>query len=577
MVKKFISYYKPHMKLFILDLVCAFLVAGTDLFYPMISREIINQVIPNHQIERLYKLTIILVALYIAKLICNYIVDYWGHVVGVRMQYDMRKELFSHLQDLPFSYFDDNKTGHIMSRIVNDLMEISELAHHGPEDIFISIVMILGSFAALCTINWKLTLIVFAFIPIMVWFAIKKRVKMSNAFKDVRKKVANVNAQLENSISGIRVAKSFTNEEYEMEKFDDGNIKFRESREFAYKSMAEFFSGIKFLIDILNIVVIFAGGIFAYKDLINTGDLVAYLLYINFFMQPIRRLTSFVEQYQLGMTGFERFIEIMSVHPEIKDKEDAVELKDVKGNILFQNVSFNYDNKKSVLSNLNLEVKEGKTLAFVGPSGGGKTTLCHLIPRFYEATEGDILVDGKNIKDVTLKSLRKNIGIVQQDVFLFGGTIKENILYGNSEANDKEIIEAAKNANIHDFIMNLPDAYDTYVGERGIKLSGGQKQRISIARVFLKNPPILILDEATSALDNTTELIIQKSLEKLSRGRTTIVVAHRLSTIKNADEIIVLTNKGIEEKGSHEELIDKEGIYAKLYNAQFKGYIPDEA
>lgn len=577
MVKKFISYYKPHMKLFILDIVCAFLVAGADLFYPMISREIINQVIPNHQIERFYKLIVILVGLYVGKLICNYIVDYWGHVVGVRMQYDMRKELFSHLQNLPFSYFDDNKTGHIMSRIVNDLMEISELAHHGPEDIFISIVMILGSFVALCTINWKLTLIVFAFIPVMFWFAIKKRVKMSNAFKDVRKKVANVNAQLENSISGIRVAKSFTNEEYEMEKFDDGNVKFRESREFAYKSMAEFFSGIRFLIDILNIVVIFAGGIFAYKGLINIGDLVAYLLYINFFMQPIRRLTSFVEQYQSGMAGFERFIEIMSVESEIKDKEDAVELQDVKGNIVFQNVSFNYDNKKSILSNLNLEVKEGKNLAFVGPSGGGKTTLCHLIPRFYEATEGNILVDGKNIKNVTLKSLRKNIGIVQQEVFLFGGTIKENILYGNSEANDEEIIEAAKNANIHDFIMNLPEGYDTYVGERGIKLSGGQKQRISIARVFLKNPPILILDEATSALDNATELIIQKSLEKLSRGRTTIVVAHRLSTIKNADEIIVLTNKGIEEKGSHEELINKEGIYAKLYNAQFKGYIPDEA
>ncbi|MCY6371331.1 ABC transporter ATP-binding protein [Clostridium ganghwense] len=576
MLKKFISYYKPHMKLFILDIVCAFLAAGIDLFYPMISRKLINEVIPKYQLEMLYKLSILLVLLYIGKLICNYIVDYWGHVVGVRMQYDMRKELFSHLQELPFSYFDDNKTGHIMSRIVNDLMEVSELAHHGPEDVFISIVMILGSFAVLCTINLKLTLIVFAFIPIMFWFAIKKRVKMSKAFKNVRKKVANVNAQLENSISGIRVAKSFTNEEYEMKKFDDGNVKFRESREFAYKSMAEFFSGIKFLIDLLRIVVIFAGGIFAYKRLINIGDLVAYFLYISLFMQPIRRLTSFIEQYQLGMAGFERFVEIMNVQPEIKDKEDAGELKNVKGNIQFNNVSFNYDNKKSILSNLNLEVKEGKTLAFVGPSGGGKTTLCHLIPRFYEATEGELLVDGKNIKDITLKSLRKNIGIVQQDVFLFGGTIKENILYGNSEASDDEIIEAAKNANIHDFIMNLPEGYETYVGERGIKLSGGQKQRVSIARVFLKNPPILILDEATSALDNATELIIQKSLEKLSKGRTTIVVAHRLSTIKNADEIIVLTNKGIEEKGSHEELINKDGIYAKLYNAQFKGYIPDE-
>ncbi|WMJ80479.1 ABC transporter ATP-binding protein [Clostridium sp. MB40-C1] len=577
MLKKFISYYKPHMKLFILDLFCAFMVAGIDLFYPMISREIINEIIPNYQLQRFYKMIIILAVLYIIKLLCNYVVDYWGHVVGVRMQYDMRKELFAHLQELPFSYFDDNKTGHLMSRIVNDLMEVSELAHHGPEDLFISLIMILGSFLALCTINLKLTLIVFIFVPIMFWFAIKKRVNMNNAFRDVRKRVANVNAKIESSISGIRVAKSFTNEDYEMEKFDKGNTEFRESREYAYKTMAEFFSGIRFLMDMLNLIVIFAGGIFAYKRLISIGDLVAYFLYIGSFMQPIRRLTAFVEQYQSGMTGFERFTEIMNVKPEIKDKEDAIELKDVKGDISFNNVSFNYDDKKSILSNINLEVEKGKTLAFVGPSGGGKTTLCHLIPRFYEVTEGNIFIDGKNVKDVTLKSLRENIGIVQQDIFLFGGTIKENILYGNAQASDEEVIQAARNANIHDFIMSLPCGYDTYVGERGIKLSGGQKQRISIARVFLKNPPILILDEATSALDNATEIIIQKSLEKLSKDRTTIVVAHRLSTIKNADEIIVLTNNGIQEKGNHEKLIEKEGIYSKLYKAQFKGYIPDEA
>ncbi|MFU0824149.1 ABC transporter ATP-binding protein [Clostridium sp.] len=576
MIKKFIGYYKPHMKLFILDMVCAFLAAAADLFYPMISRKIINDVIPNRQLSLLYKLIIFLAALYILKLIFNYIVEYWGHVVGVRMQYDMRKEIFSHLQKLPFSYFDDNKTGHIMSRIVNDLMEVSELAHHGPEDLFISLVMLVGSFIALCTIDWRLTLIVFAFVPVMIVFAIKKRVKMNNAFKEVRKKVADVNAQLENSISGIRVAKSFTNEDYEMEKFDEGNDRFRISREFAYKAMAEFYSGIHFLIDILNVIVICAGGIFTYKGIITPGDLVAYLLYISIFMQPIRRLTSFIEQYQSGMTGFERFMEIMNIQPDIKDREDAVELKDVNGNIDFKNVTFNYNDKESVLSNISLKVKAGKTLALVGPSGGGKTTLCHLIPRFYEVTEGDIFIDGKNIKDLTLESLRRNIGIVQQDVFLFTGTIKENILYGNPDASDEEVIEAAKNANIHDFIMNLPDGYDTYVGERGIKLSGGQKQRISIARVFLKNPPILILDEATSALDNATEIIIQKSLERLSKGRTTIVVAHRLSTVKNADEIIVLTANGIEEKGSHEELLDKNGIYAKLYNSQFKGYIQDE-
>ncbi|KYH28437.1 ABC transporter ATP-binding protein [Clostridium colicanis] len=576
MIKKFIGYYKPHMKLFILDMVCAFLAAAADLFYPMISRKIINDAIPNRQLSLLYKLIIFLAALYILKLIFNYIVEYWGHVVGVRMQYDMRKEIFSHLQKLPFSYFDDNKTGHIMSRIVNDLMEVSELAHHGPEDLFISLVMLVGAFVALCTIDWRLTLIVFAFVPVMIIFSIKKRVKMTNAFKEVRKKVADVNAQLENSISGIRVAKSFTNEDYEMKKFNEGNDKFRISREFAYKAMAEFYSGIHFLIDVLNVIVICVGGIFTYKGIITSGDLVAYLLYISIFMQPIRRLTSFIEQYQSGMAGFERFMEIMNIQPDIKDREDAVELKDVKGDIEFRNVAFNYNDKKSVLSNINLKVEAGKTLALVGPSGGGKTTLCHLIPRFYEVTEGGIFIDGKNIKDLTLESLRKNIGIVHQDVFLFTGTIKENILYGNPDATDKEVIDAAKRANIHDFIINLPDGYDTYVGERGIKLSGGQKQRISIARVFLKNPPILILDEATSALDNATEIIIQKSLEKLSEGRTTIVVAHRLSTIKNADEIIVLTANGIEEKGSHEELIKKNGIYAKLYNSQFKGYIPDE-
>lgn len=577
MVKKFIKYYKPHMKLFILDMVCAFLMAAVDLFYPMISRNIIDEVIPNKQLNMLIILTIVLVALYLLKLLFNYVVQYWGHVVGVRMQYDMRKELFSHLQKLSYRYFDDNKTGQIMSRIVNDLMEVSELAHHGPEDLFISIVMLLGSFIALCSIDLRLTVIIFAFVPILVVFAVKKRLKMNNAFKEVRKKIADINAQIENSISGIRVVKSFTNEDYEMEKFNKGNNKFRESREFSYKAMAEFYSGIYFLMDILNVIVIFTGGVFACNGIITFGDLVAYLLYINIFMDPIKRLASFVEQYQLGMTGFERFLEIMSIQPDIKDKENAVELSNAKGDIEFKNVTFSYNDKGDVLHNISLKVNAGKTLALVGPSGGGKTTLCHLIPRFYDATSGDIFIDEKNIKDLTLESLRRNIGMVQQDVFLFAGTIKENILYGNPEATDEEVIKASKDANIHEFIMQLPDGYDTYVGERGIKLSGGQKQRISIARVFLKNPPILILDEATSALDNATELAIQKSLEKLSNGRTTIVVAHRLSTIRNADEIMVLTEKGIEEKGTHEQLLNANGIYSKLYKSQFNGYILDEA
>ncbi len=578
MIKRFISYYRPHWKLFLLDMACAFLIAVLDLVFPIVTRDVINNIIPEGRIRTLFIITGVLVVLYIVRYIANYIVDYYGHVVGTRMEFDMRKEIFSHIQSLSFSYFDNTKTGHIMSRIVNDLREITELAHHGPEDLFISFVMLIGSFIILLRIEWRLTLIIFAFIPIMIWFAITKRNKLENAFRDQRVKIAKVNAQLENSISGIRVAKSFTNEEYEVEKFDEGNSEFRETREIAFKSMAEFTAGIQFFSNILNLIVISLGGYFAYKELINMGDLFAYLLYVTFFLQPIRRLAQFIQQYQDGMTGFERFIEIMNIEPDIVDSENAIELENVKGRIELREVTFSYeDNKKTVLSGLNYTIEAGETLALVGPSGGGKTTLCHLIPRFYELDEGDILIDGISIKDIKLKSLRKNIGLVQQDVFLFTGTIRDNILYGNLEATEEEVIEAAKNANIHDFIMTLPDGYDTYIGEKGVKLSGGQKQRISIARVFLKNPPILILDEATSALDNETEIAIQESLERLSHGRTTLVIAHRLSTIRNADEIVVLTDKGIEEKGRHDELIDQDGIYAKLYKAQFRGYIPDGA
>jgi ATP-binding cassette subfamily B protein len=575
MVKRFISYYKPHKTLFIIDMICAFLVAAMDLVFPMFTNYLLKDAIPNKNLRTIIIFTAVLAALYVVKLIANYIIDYWGHVMGVRLQYDMRKEVFAHLQTLPFSYFDDNKTGNIMSRIINDLMDISELAHHGPEDLFISIVMLMGSFALLCAINIKLTLIVFACIPVIIIFTMTKRMKMSKAFYDVRKKIALVNTKLENSISGIRVAKSFTNEEYEMEKFDEGNIEFRTSRSSAYKYMAEFMSGMRFFVDMLNVVVLGFGGYFVYRGEIGVIDLSTYFLYVAYFMQPIRRLTSFVEQYQSGMSGFKRFVELMDTEPDIVDIDNARELKDVQGEIEFKNATFKYEGSEEIISNINLEIEQGKTLALVGPSGGGKTTICHLIPRFYELNEGKITIDGEDIKEITLKSLRENIGIVQQDVFLFTGTIKDNILYGNTEANDDEVITAAKNANIHDFIMSLPEGYETYVGERGVKLSGGQKQRISIARVFLKNPPILILDEATSALDNTSELIIQKSLEKLSKGRTTIVVAHRLSTVKNADEIVVLTNKGIVEKGTHEELINKGDIYARLYNSQFNGYLND--
>jgi len=556
-------------------MICAFLVAAMDLVFPMFTNYLLKDAIPNKNLRTILIFTIVLALLYVVKLIANYIIDYWGHVMGVRLQYDMRKEVFAHLQTLPFSYFDDNKTGNIMSRIVNDLMDISELAHHGPEDVFISIIMLIGSFGLLCAINIKLTLIIFACIPIIIIFTMTKRMKMSKAFYDVRKKIAVVNTKLENSISGIRVAKSFTNEEYEMEKFDEGNTQFRTSRSSAYKYMAEFMSGMRFFVDMLNVVVLGFGGYFVYKGELGVIDLSTYFLYVAYFMQPIRRLTSFVEQYQSGMSGFKRFVELMDTKPDIVDSDNAREFKDVQGEIEFKNATFKYEGSEEILSNINLKIEKGKTLALVGPSGGGKTTICHLIPRFYELNKGEITIDGEDIKDITLKFLRKNIGIVQQDVFLFTGTIKDNILYGNPEADDDEVIEAAKNANIHDFIMSLPEGYETYVGERGVKLSGGQKQRISIARVFLKNPPILILDEATSALDNTSELIIQKSLEKLSKGRTSIIVAHRLSTVKNADEIVVLTNKGIVEKGAHKELINSGEIYARLYNSQFNGYFND--
>lgn len=458
-----------------------------------------------------------------------------------------------------------------MSRIVNDLRDITELAHHGPEDLFISTVMLLGSFFILLFIEWRLTLIIFAFIPVMIWFAIYKRKKMESAFRDVRKKIANVNSQLENSISGVRVAKSFTAEDYEIEKFNEGNAAFADARKKSYKVMAEFISGIGIVSSGLNLMVISLGGYFTYKGIIELGDLFAYTLYVNFFMQPIRRLTEFTQQLQDGMTGFERFQEVMNIAPDIVDSPDAMELDGVRGDIRFKDVTFSYNNgEDQVLRHLNLDVEAGKTVALVGPSGAGKTTLCHLIPRFYEISSGEITIDSINIKDLTLKSLRKNIGLVQQDVFLFTGTIKENILYGNPSATDEQVMDAAKKASIHDFILTLPYGYDTFIGEKGVKLSGGQKQRISIARLFLKNPPVLILDEATSALDNETEILIQNALEELARGRTTLVIAHRLSTIKNADEILVLTNNGVEERGSHVDLLEKDGIYSRLYNSQFK-------
>ena len=547
MLKRFIRYYKPYKKLFILDLLAAFLVSACDLFYPMITRNIINDVIPNKQIKLLFVFAIVLTLIFLIKAGLNYFMQYWGHVVGVRMQADMRRDLFDKLQDMPNKYFDNNKTGVIMSRIINDLLDISELAHHGPEDLFISLVMLVGSFIILCTINVPLTIITFAIIPFLLFYTIHKRNKMKKAFKETRVKTGEVNATIENSISGVRVTKSFGNKSYEMEKFDKSNGIFKKAREHAYKAMAEYFSGMFFLVDMLELIVLIAAGYFTYLGKINVGDFAAYLLYIKMFLQPIRKLINFNEMFQNGMSGFERYEEIMNEENE-KEIPNAKDLKDVKGKITIKDVTFRYDNKESILEKFNLDIEAGKMVALVGPSGGGKTTICNLIPRFYDYESGQIFIDDVDISTVTLKSLRENIGIVQQDVFLFTGTIKENIMYGNPNATDEEVIEAAKNACLHDFIMGLEDGYDTFIGERGVKLSGGQKQRISIARVFLKNPAILILDEATSALDNVTEYEIQKALEELSKDRTTLVVAHRLSTVKNSDEIVVLTDKGIEEK-----------------------------
>ncbi len=575
MLKRFIPYYKPHWKLFTLDMSCSFLVAGIDILFPVITRYMLQQVIPAGQVKLLASLIGALVILYLFTAFLNYIVSYWGHVVGVRMEYDMRRDLFAHLQTLSFKFYDNTRTGHLMSRIINDLNQIAELAHHGPEDIFLSVIMLTGSFFILLGIEWKLTLILYLVVPIMFWFTVTKRKKMSNAFKDVRLKVADVNADLENSLSGIRVSKSFTNENYELSKFSTGNKKFRDSRISAYRYMAEFHTGIGFLANMLNTVVIGVGGFFVYYQIIDVADLMTFLLYVNMVLLPIRRLANFAQQFEEAMAGFSRFGEILNEKPQIVDKNNAIELSDIKGDIEFRNVTFSYNDTEKVLKNINFKISSGQTLALVGPSGGGKTTLCHLIPRFYDVNAGEILLDGINIQDIKIKSLRTNIGLVQQDVFMFSGTIKDNILYGKINASDEEVIEAAKRANIHSFISSLPEGYDTYVGEKGVRLSGGQKQRISIARVFLKNPPILILDEATSSLDNETEIKIQHALDELSKGRTTLVIAHRLSTIKNANEIVVLSDKGIEEKGTHENLLSKNGLYSNLYKAQFSDYIPD--
>jgi ATP-binding cassette subfamily B protein len=576
-IGKFIQYYKPHLGLLTLDMTSALLLAGIDLIFPLFTKRFVNQFIPNKDLQSIIVFTGILVFLYTLRLGFSYIMGYWGHIMGTRMEYDMRRKLFAHIQTLPFRFFDETKTGQIMARLIGDLREIAELSHHGPEDLFISIIMILGSFFILLRINVLLTCIVFIFVVMLVVFAVWKRRDRNRTFREVRNRHATMNAQLEVSISGARLAKSFCNEDFEIDRFDCVNQDYKESWKEAYRMLATFSSGTAFFADLLNIAAMSVGGFFAYKGWITLGDLFAYLLYAAFTMQPIRRLMSFVQEYEVGFAGFNRFQEMMDVMPDIKDKPDAIELKNCQGKVEFRDVTFHYEETHgNILEHFNLTIPSGMNLALVGPSGAGKTTISNLIPRFYDVSSGSILVDNVDIRDYSLKSLRSQIGIVQQDLILFWGTIRDNILYGRPDATEEEMIQASIDANLHDFITSLPDRYDSFVGERGVKLSGGQKQRVAIARVFLKNPPILILDEATSSLDNQTELEIQKAIERLAVNRTTITIAHRLSTIRCANEIVVLTDEGISEIGTHETLLQSQGLYSKLYKAQYQGFIPDQ-
>ena len=567
-LKKLVSYYKPYMGTFLLDMFFAVVASAIALAVPLIVRYITSEVIylETGAKERIIHLGLILVGLVVIQFFSNYYITNVGHVMGAKMEYNMRAEIFSHLQKLSFSFYDDQKTGQLMSRITNDLFEITELLHHGPENIVISFIKIIGAFIILMGISKYLTAAAFILLPFMFLFVFLLNKKMRKAFKTNRQKVAEINSRAEDNLSGIRVVKSFANEDIEMEKFREGNDAFLSSKKNSYLYLGLFQSGMTAFILLINIVVIIAGAILISDGLVKIPDFIAFILYINTFTEPIRVIVDFTEQFQNGYTGFERFMEIMNIEPDIKDKDDAVEMGDVKGDIVFDDVSFKYkEGAHRVLRHINLDIEAGSYVALVGSSGGGKTTLCSLIPRFYDVTGGSIKIDGKDIRDIKLKSLRDHIGIVQQDVYLFAGTVIENISYGKPGSTREEIIEAAKLANAHDFIMELPNGYDTDIGQRGIKLSGGQKQRLSIARVFLKNPPILIFDEATSALDNESENIVKESLEKLAKNRTTLVIAHRLSTVRNAERILVLTENGIEESGTHDELMAKNGIYAGLY------------
>lgn len=568
--KKFFSYYKPYIGVFLADMFFAFLSAVVTLALPIIVRYITGVVVYEPKTEALdtiTKLAVIMVILILLAGFSNFFITYYGHMMGAKMEFNMRKEIFSHYQKLSFSFYDNEKVGQLMSRITSDLFDITELFHHGPENIVISIIKIIGSFIILSFINVKLALIALCTIPIMAVYAFILNKKMKKAFKNNRAKLADINAQIEDNLSGIRVVKSFANEAIEEEKFDEGNKNFLKGKRNSYRYMATYNSGLSVLINMITVVVVTAGAAAITKNEITIADLLAFTLYVSNFIEPVNKLINFTEQFQNGISGYERFIEIMAIMPDISDENAVYAPETFKGSVQFKNVSFKYEeSKEMVLKDVNLSVNAGEYVALVGFSGAGKTTLCSLIPRFYDVTDGEVLIDGMCVKDIKLKNLRDNIGIVQQDVYLFTGTIYENILYGRPAASRKEVVEAAKAANAHEFIMSLPDGYDTYIGQRGVKLSGGQKQRLSIARVFLKNPPILIFDEATSALDNESEKVVQDSLEKLAKNRTTFVIAHRLTTIKNAEKILVLAEDGIKEEGTHEQLLARKGIYYNLYN-----------
>ncbi len=574
-LRRFIEFYKPYKVIFFVDLICATIISMIDLLYPQILRISTNTLFTKDSksiLSALIPITIALFIMYLLQSICKYYVGYKGHMMGAYMERDMRQQLFDHYEKLSFSYYDKNSSGHMMSKLVSDLFDISEFAHHGPENLFISIIKIVGSFIFLFLINWMLA-IPLTFIAIcMVIFSANQNKKMQKTFMENRRKIGDVNVSLQDTLSGIRVVQSFANEDVERDKFKERNHSFLNSKRNNYKCMGTFISSNTFFQGMMYLTTFSFGGFLIAKGQMTTIDLALYALYIGIFISPIQILVELTEMFQKGMSGFKRFIEVMDTTPDIEDKANAINLSNVEGDVVYENVSFGYENEESlILSNVNLSIEAGKSIALVGPSGSGKTTICSLLPRFYDISSGKITIDGQDIRDLKLKTLRSQIGIVQQDVYMFFGTIKDNIAYGKPSATDEEIIDASKKANIHDFINSLPEGYDTFVGERGVRLSGGQKQRISIARVFLKNPPILILDEATSALDNESERHIQKSLEALSKNRTTITIAHRLSTVRHADEIIVITDKGIQERGNHDTLLKDDGLYSYYYKMQFEG------